>query len=485
MRRVTRLGEQAEEILTLAAVAGQAFRAALLERAAEAPRDAVVDVLDRAVAAGLLATTDDPDRLTFSHALIRETLYARLSDARRVRLHRRVAETLEAHRAELRPDVAELAHHFFQARHVGGVEPAIRYAREAADRAAESLAWEDEALQLERALDAERLREPSDAADRTELLLALGDGAHPRRPRAPRGPCSRRPRRSSRGPLARAARTGGDRLRRPLLRGGRHRPQADRAAARGARRVRPEEASCASRAARPARRDPALRRRPRGVAAALRARRSRSPTRLGDDETLAAALAGRHVSLLHIAHLDERLVVSGRLLRAGRRGRRPASARCRRCSHGSSTCSTLGDLARRPAGSRAAGRAGARAAPAAVRALRRRLALHVRPARRPARGGGAARLRVVRAAPALETQDAESVLAAQLFMIRRAQGRLAELLPAVRGGDRAVPGARAPGARRCRSPTSRRATSSRPGASSTGPSPGSTRSRATSSGWRR
>ena len=92
-----------------------------------------------------------------------------------MRLHRRVAETLEAHRAELRPDVAEIAHHFFQARHLGGVEPAIRYAREAADRAAESLAWEDEARQLERALDAERLRESSDAADRTELLLALGE----------------------------------------------------------------------------------------------------------------------------------------------------------------------------------------------------------------------------------------------------------------------------------------------------------------------
>ena len=38
VRRVARLGEPAEEILTLAAVAGQAFRAALLERAADAPR---------------------------------------------------------------------------------------------------------------------------------------------------------------------------------------------------------------------------------------------------------------------------------------------------------------------------------------------------------------------------------------------------------------------------------------------------------------
>src|SRR5262249_24326997 len=83
-------------------------------------------------------------------------------------------------------DPAELAHHYFRARTVAGPEKAIQYAREAASRAAEALAWEDEALQLERALEADTLRD--DPADRTELLLALGDaptpGGHARR-RAP------------------------------------------------------------------------------------------------------------------------------------------------------------------------------------------------------------------------------------------------------------------------------------------------------------
>ena len=167
LRRVARLRAPAHDVLTLAAVAGQAFRPATLGR-----DDAVVDVLDHALAAGLLTATDEPDELAFSHALIRETLYGELSETRRVRLHQRVAETL---RAQPRPDPAELAHHFFRARHVAGPEPAIRYAREAADRAAESLAWEDEALQLERALEADTLRDPADPADRTELLLALGE----------------------------------------------------------------------------------------------------------------------------------------------------------------------------------------------------------------------------------------------------------------------------------------------------------------------
>jgi hypothetical protein len=79
-----------------------------------------------------------------------------------------VAERLEA---LPRRDPAELAHHYFRARHLSGPEPAIRYAREAAAQAAAALAWEDEAMQLERALEAD----PADVAERVELLLALGE----------------------------------------------------------------------------------------------------------------------------------------------------------------------------------------------------------------------------------------------------------------------------------------------------------------------
>ena len=428
VRRVARLGEEAGEILSLAAVAGQAFRVALLEHAAEAPRGAVVDVLDRAVAAGLLATTDDPDRLTFSHALIRETLYARLSDARRVRLHRRVAETLEAHRAELRPDVAELAHHFFQSRHVGGVEPAIRYAREAADRAAESLAWEDEARQLERALDAERLREPSDSADRTELLLALGEALT----RAGHAP--------ARTVFATAAAVARGRAPEQLARaaigyGGRYYeagvidPQLIDLLREALDSVRPEESELRSRLV--ARLgeilhfagDPEASLELSGEAVAL-------AERLGDDESLGAALAGRHVSLLHIEHLDERLVVSSRLLAladaAGDPEREMQALQARVFD-----LLTLGDLA--------AARQHLERLDALARELRQPLFAHFVVgwrctfAQLEGRFEEAERLagESYEMRRELGTQDAESVLAAQMFMIRRAQGRLGEVLPAV------------------------------------------------------
>jgi DNA-binding SARP family transcriptional activator len=428
VRRVTRLGEPAVEVLTLAAVAGQAFRAALLEHAAEAPPEAVVDVLDRAVAAGLLATTDDPDRLTFAHALIRETLYARLSDARRVRLHRRVAETLEAHRAELRPDVAELAHHFFQARHLGGVEPAIRYAREAADRAAESLAWEDEARQLERALDAERLRESSDAADRTELLLALGE-ALTRAGHAPARTVFATAAALARGrapeQLARAAIGYGGRY----YEAGVIDPKLIDLLREALDSVRPEEGELRSRlVARLAEilhfaGDPEASLRLSGEAVAL-------AERLGDDEPLAAALAGRHVSLLHIAHLDERLAVSDRLLRladaAGDPEREMQALQARVFD-----LLTLGDLAR---ARQHLGRLAALA-----HELRQPLFAHFVVGWRCTFAQLEGRLEEAERLAgesyemrrALGTQDAESVLAAQMFMIRRAQGRLRELLPAV------------------------------------------------------
>ena len=385
-------------------------------------------MLDRAVAAGLLATTDDPDRLTFSHALIRETLYARLSDARRVRLHRRVAETLEAHRAELRPDVAELAHHFFQARHVGGVEPAIRYAREAADRAAESLAWEDEARQLERALDAERLREPSDAADRTELLLALGE-ALTRAGHAPARAVFATAAALSRGrapeQLARAAIGYGGRY----YEAGVIDPKLIELLREALDSVRPEEGELRSRlVARLAEilhfaGDPAASLRLSGEAVAL-------ADRLGDDETLAAALAGRHVSLLHVEHLDERLVVSGRLLEladaAGDPEREMQALQTR-----------VFDLlcARRPGGARQH----LDRLDALARELRQPLFAHFVVGWRCTFAQLEGRLEEAERLAfesyelrrALGTQDAESVLHAQMFMIRRAQGRLGELLPAV------------------------------------------------------
>jgi DNA-binding SARP family transcriptional activator len=424
LRRVTRLGEPAHAVLTLAAVAGESFAVRTLELAGEAGGDAVLDVVERALAARLLTPSERPDVVGFAHALVRETLYGELGEAKRARLHLRVGEALEAQRG----DPAQLAHHFFQARHVAGPDRAIHHAREAADRAAEALAWEDAAAQLERALEADRLREPPDPCDRTELLLALGEA------------CLRGGHATARRAFAEAAEVARGRFPRQLARaaigyGGRYYEAGvvdDELIAllREALEGLPDGES-ELRAVVLARlaeilhfagdTDASIRLSERAVGLA---------GGLGDDQVLAAALAGRHVALLHVAHVEERLSVVARMLelarRAGDREREMQALQARIFD-----LLTVGDV---PAAREDVARLDALA-----RELRQPLFEHFVVAwsctfaQLDGRLDEAERLALESFAmrQRLETQDAESVLAAQLFMIRRAQGRVEELLPAV------------------------------------------------------
>ena len=67
-------------------------------------------------------------------------------------------EALYAH--DLDPHLAELAHHFFDAAPGGEVERAVGYARRAADRAVELLAYEEAARLYEQGLQALELKQP-------------------------------------------------------------------------------------------------------------------------------------------------------------------------------------------------------------------------------------------------------------------------------------------------------------------------------------
>jgi hypothetical protein len=173
-RRLNRLPPATLEMLTLAAVLGSDFRLATLATvAADRGEDDVVACLESAVAAGLIV--EDPeevDRFSFSHALVRETLYERPIASRRLRLHRRVAEALEAAPLAMHP--AELAHHYFQARKVGGAAKAVVFSLQAAEASQAAHAYEDAAGHYERALMALEMVRRDDAAARCDVLIALG-----------------------------------------------------------------------------------------------------------------------------------------------------------------------------------------------------------------------------------------------------------------------------------------------------------------------
>src|SRR5262245_37405335 len=176
-RRLRRLSDECMPVLTLASVLGREFGLDALARLSELRADELLDVLDEAVAARVLAPVPGArERLRFAHTLIRETLYDQLTTPRRVQLHRRAGEALESLYAEdPEPYVAELAHHFFEAAPGGDVDKALEYTERAGERALKLLAYEEAARFYELSLQALELTHPAHQRERCELLLALGD----------------------------------------------------------------------------------------------------------------------------------------------------------------------------------------------------------------------------------------------------------------------------------------------------------------------
>lgn len=176
-RRLRRLSKECRRLLTLASVLGREFSLAALERASDLPEEELLEVLDEAFAARVLAEVPGAlDRMRFSHARVRDALYDDLSTARRARLHLRLGEALEElYAADTEPYLAELAHHFFLAGPGGDIDKAVDYTRRAGDRAVALLAYEEAVRHYELALRASERRDAKDERERCELYLALGD----------------------------------------------------------------------------------------------------------------------------------------------------------------------------------------------------------------------------------------------------------------------------------------------------------------------
>jgi len=170
-RRLTHLSRQCSETLVLASVLGREFALDVLGGLSGVSEDQLLDLLDEAIAARVVSDVPAaPGRARFAHVLIRDTLYEGLGAARRVRLHRRAVDELEALSGdESGPHLAELAHHA-----IAGTDRdrAVRYSTLAAERALASLADEEAARHYEAAVAA---LGPGDEPARCRLLLSLGE----------------------------------------------------------------------------------------------------------------------------------------------------------------------------------------------------------------------------------------------------------------------------------------------------------------------
>lgn len=173
-RRLRHLSEDCNRVLVLASVLGREFRLQALARAAGMSEGELLDRLDEAMTARVVSDVPGaPDRSRFAHLLIRDSLYEGLTTARRVRLHRSVAEALEQlHGHDPGQHLAELAHHY-----VAGSDFAngLRYAQRAGDRAVKLFAYEEAARLYQVALEALDLADEPNEPLRAELLLSLGE----------------------------------------------------------------------------------------------------------------------------------------------------------------------------------------------------------------------------------------------------------------------------------------------------------------------
>ena len=178
-RRIGHLSEAAAQALALGSVLGPEFSLEILRAIGEESSEGIVDAVDEAVSAGLLvAVSGASGRYRFSHDLVRETLYDGMAGARRVRLHRRIAEVMEEqYAAALEPHLAALAFHYYEAAQsdpsIAG--KAIEYAARAGSRASYALAYEEAARHYRMALALLDLIDDPGDERRTDLLLSLGD----------------------------------------------------------------------------------------------------------------------------------------------------------------------------------------------------------------------------------------------------------------------------------------------------------------------
>lgn len=175
-QRLGKLGMPAMEVLDAASAAGRDFELALVATATETDLRSVLVHVGEAASLGLVQTlAPGATQARFTHALVRERIYERMSVERRAAVHRRVGEAIESlWPLELDEHSGELAHHFSIAAPTGTASKAVRYGSRAGALAMERTGYEDAIRFYQQAIDATVGDSSIDDGQLCHLYLGLG-----------------------------------------------------------------------------------------------------------------------------------------------------------------------------------------------------------------------------------------------------------------------------------------------------------------------
>lgn len=176
-RRLSRLSEECNRILAVAAVIGRDFAVDVLRKVAAVSEEELLAALEEAISVSLIEEMRGQRELRyrFTHAFFRQTLYEEMIAPRRLRMHNEVARALEEHYADRAEEhAAELAEHFSHSSTEEDLRKAVDYGELAAARSASVYAYGEAARHLEQALEVQEVLDPHDHGKRCDLLLALG-----------------------------------------------------------------------------------------------------------------------------------------------------------------------------------------------------------------------------------------------------------------------------------------------------------------------
>jgi tetratricopeptide (TPR) repeat protein len=137
------LSESTRDVLTVGAVIGREFNARVLNHLRSMAPEMLAPALEEAKRAGIV-TEQEGALYKFSHILVRDVIYERLSAKERATLHRRIADSLESlYDVEVDTYLSEIAHHYVEAASTGVARKAVEYCERAGRYAGQRLAYDD------------------------------------------------------------------------------------------------------------------------------------------------------------------------------------------------------------------------------------------------------------------------------------------------------------------------------------------------------